>query len=359
MAKKRKRLPEDFLKIVKSGDFERFQEIFESCEIDARVRDIWKYPAIYYAELSDEMFLWLLDHGADVNCHDHTNYDQMPLHEAARGRDVKQLLRLLEHGAEVDGKDRTGCTPLHFAADSTCCRLQKVKVLLDHGADVHVVGGYFHTTPLEYMLGRLSSVYEEIADTAELLLAHGAEITPQCLTEIRRIGEDVEFRRADFSPAGERSVDAGLSRLYRLFGVEPVPRRRIHDGKSPIVVQATAWQKQYQELWKLLVPGSGPAATLQGEAIRLSGKVGYEILDNGGANWCADFRKMLKALGEYTRQGKALAGDEEREMARLTASLSPDSDEAEVERLSELTVRWILGNPDPIEFDPKSVSYNR
>ncbi len=347
------------MEIVESGDFERFKEVFESCEIHARVRDVWKYPAIYYGELSDQMFEWLLDNGADINYHDRTHYDRTPLHYAAWSQDGRRLLRMLEHGAEVDGKDRTGCTPLHVAADSKR-RSENVKLLLAYGADVHAVGGYFHTTPLEYMLSRCSNVdLETVAETAELLLAQGAEVSSTCLDAIRRLGEDVEFRRADFSPEFERSVDAGLSRLYDLFGAEPVPRRRIHDGVSPIVVQAVGWQKQHEELWALLVPGSGPAATLQGEAIRLSGKIGYEILDNGGANWCADFRKMLRALGEYTRQGRALAGDEATEMVRLTASLTPDSDESEVERLSELAVRWVLANPDPLKLDRKSVAYKR
>lgn len=35
------------------------------------------------------------------------------------------------------------------------------------------------------------------------------------------------------------------------------------------------------------------------------------LLDNGGANWDGDVRKMLKTLGEYLETGNALSGEEQ------------------------------------------------
>ncbi len=80
-------------------------------------------------------------------------------------------------------------------------------------------------------------------------------------------------------------MDAALDRLYELLHAPPVPRRVEYDGKSRITVSETTWQKQHSELWALLVPGSGHANTIQGEVIRISGRLGYEILNNGCMNW--------------------------------------------------------------------------
>jgi hypothetical protein len=73
--------------------------------------------------------------------------------------------------------------------------------------------------------------------------------------------------------------------------VPPVPSRQIYDAQSPIIVKAISRQKQHQELWRLLVPSMCHAATIQGEVIRISGRIAYELEDNGGANWDADFKQ--------------------------------------------------------------------
>ena len=68
-------------------------------------------------------------------------------------------------------------------------------------------------------------------------------------------------------------TEAGLERLYALFDVKPAPKRKVHDGVSPIIVEDGPWQKQYDELWEMLIPSSGPAKTVQGEVIRITGRV--------------------------------------------------------------------------------------
>ena len=81
---------------------------------------------------------------------------------------------------------------------------------------------------------------------------------------------------------------AALDELYKLFGVPPVPQRTMHDGITQISVKGKRWQEQYDELWNMLVPGNGKAKTIQGEMIRIAGKVTHEILDNGGISWDDD-----------------------------------------------------------------------
>ncbi|MMZ65907.1 hypothetical protein D1872_283530 [compost metagenome] len=86
-------------------------------------------------------------------------------------------------------------------------------------------------------------------------------------------------------------TDEALLRLYELFDVPPVEKRKTHDGVSSIIVSTKEWQAQYNELWNLLIPSKGHAQTVQGEVIRITGKVSYEILDNGGINWDNQYRK--------------------------------------------------------------------
>jgi hypothetical protein len=132
----------------------------------------------------------------------------------------------------------------------------------------------------------------------------------------------------------------------------------MHDGVSPITVNTTKWQDQHAELWDLLVPSQGVAQTVQGEAIRVSRRILHEILDNGGANWDADFRKMLNALLRHLGSGTTLDEARLREAAELDARIrGGDGDNEELSRLSKLTVRWVLANPEPMPVG--SVDYRR
>jgi hypothetical protein len=101
---------------------------------------------------------------------------------------------------------------------------------------------------------------------------------------VQRIGTNFEFHRAGFAADKVDATSEALDKLYALFDVPPVPRRTLHDGKSPITANAVRWEERYQELWKLLVPSSGAAATAQGEVIRISGRISDELERNGGAN---------------------------------------------------------------------------
>ena len=45
------------------------------------------------------------------------------------------------------------------------------------------------------------------------------------------------------------------------------------------------YQNEYDELWEKLVPPSGQAATLQGELVRVIGRLTDEAYRNGNINW--------------------------------------------------------------------------
>lgn len=137
-----------------------------------------------------------------------------------------------------------------------------------------------------------------------------------------------------------------------MFGVEPVAEKRKHNGIDEITVKSKTWQEQHNELWEYFVPGSGHAQTVQGEVIRISGKVSYEILDNGGINWDNDYRKMLKSLLEHLSSGNTLG---QKELDKVTAAISVLNngickDEANIYTISEMSVKWVLNNPKPVKL---------
>jgi hypothetical protein len=124
-------------------------------------------------------------------------------------------------------------------------------------------------------------------------------------------------------------------------------RRKSKQGAAPIAVAGTVWQEQFDELWNSLVPQGGSAATEQGEAIRLAGKLSREILDNGAINWNADFCAMADQLYELLTSRHSVADRSELKALRDTVRMGGGS-KAELYRFAELAVSWVLANPNPV-----------
>jgi hypothetical protein len=58
------------------------------------------------------------------------------------------------------------------------------------------------------------------------------------------------------------------------------------------------WEKEQTRLWNSLVPASRPAETLQGELIRLAGKLTNQAYRNGNMNWDENYPKSWGFIGE-------------------------------------------------------------
>jgi len=132
-----------------------------------------------------------------------------------------------------------------------------------------------------------------------------------------------------------------------------VPRRNINNIKK-IVVKSKTWQEQHEELWQMLVPGSGAASSVQGELIRIVGRATDEIYRNGGANWEYEYPRMIAAIPKYVKMGKYEKNDE---IIKLSKKINANSGKDELYLLSQLIVEWVLANPDIIEL--KNVDYKR
>lgn len=347
---KRKTLPKDFAEIVATGHIDKIKAALSKCEPNAYRNGCYKDIALMDTNLPEEVIRWLVtEYGANINACN--TYGHTALSEAAQ-RKPENIELLLSLGADINFQKDSYPTALMYAA--MYYRVEGVRKLVQLGADVQITGGYSHYNALEEALSRCrNDNIPNMVEVAKILLAAGITITPAMQEKVTRIGTNFEFYRDSFNPEYLDETDAALQELYQIFDVPPVPRLQKYDGSGSITVQSIDLEDQYRELWDTLVPGSGKAKFVQGEVIRIVGRLRHEIFDNGGMNWDADFRAMRNHLAVLMAEGKA--ADET--ILRKIKSVSPHVDEGILDEITEAAVNWILANPDPIALG--EVDYKR
>jgi hypothetical protein len=112
------------------------------------------------------------------------------------------------------------------------------------------------------------------------------------------------------------------------------------------MAKSATWQKRHQELWELLVPSSGAPVTVQGEVIRISGRIANELDGNGGVNWDSDYKQMADALLVHLGSGEPLPDRELKEAATIVSEIKRKH--GDTRRLSELAVEWVALNQKPV-----------
>ena len=352
--KKRVTLPKDFNELLTDGNIDQLKAVYDKCELTAHDGRYSLRTALHFGGVPDELVIWLVEKGLDINIPDY--YGATPLYcQATMGRDTVKLL--LELGADIGKPNTYGETPLHVAAEFF--HPKTVKLLIDKGADVNAKDD-MGRTPLASVLMVCRGIYiAQTAEIASMLLDAGAKKTSQMKEKVEQIGKDFEFHRESIHPDYIEGADKGLAKLYELFDVKPVEKRLTHDGVSPIFVKEGSWEEQYEELWSFLIPSSGAAKTVQGEVIRIPGRVRDELDRNGGANWDRDYRKMLQALPQYLSLGNPLSDQELEETKELIAQVHGKDfdDEPRLDRLCQLAIAWIKQNPEPLLLE--KTSYKR
>jgi len=354
MAKKRVTLPKEFKDLMDEGNIEALKAVYDRCELTAHDGRFSLCTPLHMGGVPDELVIWLVEQGLDINIPDY--YGATPLYrQAILGRDTVKLL--LELGADIGKPNTYGETPLHVAAEFF--HPKTVKLLIDKGADVNAKND-MGRTPLASVLMVCGGIY--IAQTAEIvsmLLDAGAKKTPTMKEKVENIGKDFEFHRESIHPDYIEGADKGLARLYELFDVKPVAKRITHDGVSPILVKEGSWEEQYEELWSFLIPSSGAAKTVQGEVIRIPGRVRDELDRNGGVNWDRNYRKMLQAMPHYLSLGTPLSDNDLEEAKQLISQIygKDFNDGLRLDRLCQLSLAWIEQNPEPLLLE--KTSYKR
>ncbi|MEJ2750423.1 MAG: ankyrin repeat domain-containing protein, partial [Anaerolineae bacterium] len=81
----------------------------------------------------EEIALWLIEHGADVNAVAQNGTDIAPIHAAAANGSLAILNALLAKGADVNARQQGGFSPLHTAVDNNDPEM--ASLFLKHGAD--------------------------------------------------------------------------------------------------------------------------------------------------------------------------------------------------------------------------------
>lgn len=347
MAKaKKKLLPKDFEETLKNRSLKDLRTLFETYDVNAR-GGYCKQTALAFAECPDKLTRWLVENGADLDAVD--QFGDTPLHSRSR-RWKSRIQILLELGADVnhgEGENMHG-TPLHAAAGSYI--VANAAILLGHGARVNAVNRC-HQTPLEYALQRCANInIGHMAALAELLLEAGARQKLAMKDSVARIGADFEFHRSNFNSKFLKATSKGLDKLYELFGVAPAPCRVFHDGKSRIVARSAGWEDQHRELWDLLVPSSGASRTVQGEVVRIAGRIHDELERNGGINWDSQYKRMADAFLAHVASGNSLAESLLIEARELVASIKRKK--GDTRRVCELGVNWVALNPIPLKLAP-------
>ena len=166
------------------------------------------------------------------------------------------------------------------------------------------------------------------------------------------------FRSTNGRPEGISQLEfdeasAALSRLCALFGVEQrEPKPALKEGDRLELDPSMPALHQYNELWEQLVPSRGQCATRQGEVIRIAGRVGHEIYNNGGVNWERSFEALLEQHLSVVRSVLPMPPDSISRAEAAVASLKGRSmSHQAVDDITELAVEWVRLNPVLVELD--------
>lgn len=279
--------------------------------------------------------------------------------EAPPSKSVKYLI---DKGVPINAIDCFGMTPLHYAMRKYK-DYEIAKLLLEGGADPNLPDGNGTLIPFRAACGQPFD-----KKMVDLFLQYGGDpyvedkYGEKWLEVLNKTLNDLE---------GWTPVRIYLNEYVEKLKVEgklpSKPKKKeiltdksLHDGKSEIIVKISDdWLEQYKELWELLVPKQGKASTVQGEVIRICGKLEHEILDNGRINWDNDFELMCKELRKYLlTRGNLLSEEENQKIKNIILKIKKNTvKEKDFDKLTELCTKWILLNRTPIEL--RKVPYNR
>lgn len=351
-------LPRNFQEVVDSGDLEAMKKAFEGRSLEAVNR--YGGTALHILSVPTALKTWLLEQGADINVRN--SMGDTPLHSHVRDWDADPtfITYLLEHGADVHAVNKEGQNVAYAAGMD----IEKLRLLINVGADPHRPDNTGQTLLLRVLCRGSSGQIVEMAELLRLL-----DIAPFTQAELQKVRANiinVGARFADLRAVYDEELveqaSADMVFLYDTFGIPEDKRAETpvrHDGHSPIELEGDDWDECFTNAWDFLVPPAARALSLQGEAIRIGGRVANEFKGNGGTNWDADFARMASALLGITARGVPLTPEETVELeAAVKEVRGGDPSDAAVDVLPHLAVIWVSRNPQPLPL-PEQAGYKR
>ncbi len=128
------------------------------------------------------------------------------------------------------------------------------------------------------------------------------------------------------------------------------------------------FEQEYSQLWDELVPKTGYAETLQGELVRLIGRLSSEFYRNGNMNWENNnsYHNMAKCLQDELCKHFVNENDSEAIQAYMyqiiqsgvTGRLLYLEGEDQYDKITDYVIIFCQQNPEPIINDcPKVYCY--
>lgn len=343
------KLPENFLTILRYGNYGRIKDIFNTSSLEATFGNEENTAVFYAREMPDDIMWWLVDQGADINARN--KWGRTPLHDCITHLesrlDIVDLLTGL--GADIHAVTPEGDTPLHYAAEWG--HLSIVRELIENNADIYARNKKGEN-PMEYMLSRANnSSISRILPVAEYFISMGVPVTDSAVRSVKKLSNWFAFYREAYNPEKLAETEEALGQLLKLFDVPAPAPKRIYDGKAQIIAAPGSWQEQFQELyfWIVSPPLTDKAGTVQGELLRLS-EILYSHIRELHVTKMAEFdtKVMFYTFLCYLRRGNPLPRKEIKEAKLVVREIIHGEKTLHPEKLCELTVGWIRKNPDPI-----------
>lgn len=269
---------------------------------------------------------------------------------AAVEGDAKTARKLLAAGVSPNIGDSDRATPLAIAADRG--HLEIVRELLANGADPNLVN--VDGIPPLHRATYQSTVRGGTPDhprIVALLLDHGAD-------------PDHANKHGVSPRQMARHGDAALKKLFpkakRKVGKDEWKARRAPtvDEFNGTPVPHTFWT-DHEQLWEKLVPPSGPAKTVQGEVIRITGKLTREAFRNGNMNWDVDCTRLWRFVAKTLDDAETFTTAERKQIKAWVQTIIRDRQDPDTDpdtspyyRVTEMAVRWALAHPKAIRHTP-------
>ena len=346
----RKTLPNDIKEILASGDVGAVAEAVKNCEIGAYLRSEYGKPKLLHFVCSQEIAEFLVARGEDINCRNERG--QTPIHCRVKQHRPDLIPGLLALGGDINARDNTDQTPLFGAVERLAA--PEVEQLIQWGADPTLDA---HSKIYgDYTLTKYALSWYNLFDSPRILRifkvlrAHGAHPSGEEYKALQAMDKDrcsiIAHNPEDASNPRFQEAAEALRQLCEMFGVaQQIARPAPSVGEKLELDSSKSWKKLSNELWDLLVPLDNQAETLQGEAIRIAGKVAYEVYDNGGINWEPTFNELLKQFLEIISSEVPLSADELVRAKQAVGDLRGGKSTEASDVLREAAVHWVLANP--------------